>query len=359
MRTIITTVGTSLLQNAKRDLQAESPSTERLKAYLRQTDPVKASAETNSLSRMLAEGDKVVFLHSETEEGRNCAEALARFYEEEGFRSELVMIPHLTYAEKQFKMRGLRSLVGTIVELVEREKVAGNDVAINATGGFKAEIAYATLIGLLYDIPVYYIHDAFKEIVDLPPAPIEWDLSLLEAHHDFFRWIASDLRQTRDADHRLRGLPSEIRLLLTEEEGYTFLSPVGEVIYRAWEYRKVLDQPTRMLPREPSETLTVLQGHRTLWGHIKRISDIPDEEVRILLRRLLSFEFVTSVSLGVFTDYERDCRPTRLEQPRIAEDGLKVIYTLCCQRGREEVVVNVKKGFARQLIEMVGHEARV
>lgn len=358
MRTIITTVGTSLLQNAKRDLGVEAPNADQLMSYLRQTDPVKASAETNSLSRMLGREDKVIFLHSETDEGRLCAEALARFYEEEGFQSDLVMVPHLTYAEKQFKMRGLRSLVGTIVELVEREEKAGHEVAINATGGFKAEIAYATLIGLLYDIPVYYIHDAFKEIIDLPPAPIEWDLSLLDAHHDFFQWIASDYRPTWEVDHRLRGLPPEVRLLLTEEEGYTFLSPVGEVVYRAWEYRKSLDQPPRVSLREPTETLTILQGHRTLWGHIKRVSDIPDEEVRILLRRLLSFEFVTSISLGAFTDYERGLHPTRLEQPRIAEDGLKVTYTLCCQRGREEVVVNVQRGFARRLVELIGREAR-
>lgn len=358
MPTIITTVGTSLLQNAKRDLRVEAPNADQLMSYLRQTDPVRASAETNSLSRMLHKGDKVIFLHSETDEGKLCAEALARFYEEQGFRSDLVMVAHLTYAEKQFKMRGLRSLVGTIVELVQREKEAGNEVAINATGGFKAEIAYATLIGLLYDIPVYYIHDAFKEIIDLPPAPIEWDLFLLDAHHNFFQWIASDLRLTREVDHRLRGLPPEVRLLLTEEEGYTFLSPVGEVVYRAWEYRKATDQPPRVSIREPLETVAVLQEHRTLWGHIKRIADIPDEEVRILLRRLLSFEFVTSISLGAFTDYERDLRPTRLEQPRIAEDRLKVTYTLCCRNGREEVVVNVQRGFGKRLIELIGSEAR-
>lgn len=255
MRTIITTVGTSLLQNAKRDLRVEAPDAGQLDAYLRRTDPVKASAETNSLSRMLQEEDKVIFLHLETDEGRLCAEAMARFYKAQGFRSELVKVPHLTYAEKQFKMRGLRSLVGMMVELVEREKVAGNEVAINATGGFKAEIAYATLIGHLYDGPVYYIHDAFKEIIDLPPAPIEWDFSLLDAHHDFFRWIASDLRPTQEADRRLRGLPPEVRLLLTEEEGYTFLSPVGEVVYRAWEYRKNLDQPPRISLREMESNL--------------------------------------------------------------------------------------------------------
>lgn len=268
------------------------------------------------------------------------------------------MVPHLTYAEKQFKMRGLRSLVGTIVELVEHEKKAGNEVAINATGGFKAEIAYATLIGLLYDIPVYYIHDAFKEIIDLPPAPIQWDLSLLDTYHDFFRWIASDLRPTLDVDQRLRSLPPEVHVLLTEEEGYTFLSPVGEVVYRAWAYRRGLDQLPRVSLKEPAETLTVLQGHRTLWGHIQQMADIPDEEVRTLLRRLLSFQFVTSVSLGEFTDVGRDCSPIRLEKPRIAEDGLKVTYTLCSRNGREEVVVNVKWGFEKRLIELIGREAR-
>ncbi len=42
MRTILTTVGTSLLSNARRDLGVEQPDEHQLANYLRQTDPVRA-----------------------------------------------------------------------------------------------------------------------------------------------------------------------------------------------------------------------------------------------------------------------------------------------------------------------------
>lgn len=62
MRTILVTVGTSLLSNAKRDFKVEHPSDQQLANYLRHTDAEKATAETNSLSRLLQEGDRVILL---------------------------------------------------------------------------------------------------------------------------------------------------------------------------------------------------------------------------------------------------------------------------------------------------------
>ncbi len=141
-------------------------------------------------------------------------------------------------------MRGLRSLVATLVEIIRKEREAGREVLVNATGGFKAEIAYATLVGLLFDVPVYYIHEAFKEIIELPPTPISWDFSLIDTYVDFFDWISADLRPTPEVDRRLRPLPDEIRLLLVEEEGYTMLSPTGEAFYEAYLARVEAERPT-------------------------------------------------------------------------------------------------------------------
>jgi putative CRISPR-associated protein (TIGR02619 family) len=239
MRTILATVGTSLLNNAKRDLQIEAPDDQQLANYLRHGDVVKASAETNSLARLLQAQDRVIFLCSQTSEGRQCAEALARFYQHVGHDTRVLEVPDLTYAERRFKMRGLRSLVATLIDQIRRERAQSRSVHINATGGFKAEIAYATLVGLLFDVPVYYIHEAFRDIIEMPPSPISWDYSLLADFEDFFAWISTDLRPTREVDQRLRGLPSELRLLLAEEEGFTLLSPAGEAFYEAYRDRLI------------------------------------------------------------------------------------------------------------------------
>lgn len=234
MRTILTTVGTSLLGNAQRDFKVEQPSDQQLANYIRHTLPEKASAETNSLSRLLREGDRAIFLHSHTKEGKRCAETLQRHYESEGYKADLREVSDLTYTESRFKMRGLRSLVATLIDSIRRERQAGREVLVNATGGFKAEIAYATMIGLLFDVPVYYIHEAFRDIIEMPPTPISWDYSLLADHEEFFEWVFAENRLTTEVDARLQELPKEIRLLLTEEDGYTLLSPTGEVFYEAY-----------------------------------------------------------------------------------------------------------------------------
>lgn len=239
MRTILTTVGTSLLKNACRDLGREHD----LANYLRHTPPDKACAETNSLSRLLKEDDRIVFLCSDTDDGKRCAETLRSFYSNQGYQAEVVPVPNLNYTESRFKMRGLRSLVATMIKQIQNERKAGREVLINATGGFKAETAYATLVGLLFNVPVYYIHEVFRDIIEMPPIPINWDYSLIADYEEFFEWIDTDLRPTDEVERRLRSLPDrdKIHLLLIDEEGYTYLSPAGEVYYYA--YRGILSQP--------------------------------------------------------------------------------------------------------------------
>lgn len=235
VRTILTTVGTSLLTNFSRqhgDVGADTE--ERILRFLRESSPEQASAETNSLSRLLKDGDRIVFLHSETDEGKLCAAALDKYFTSQGHSCEVREIPALSYHQSRFKMRGLRSLVAMMIDMIRKEADQGFEVMINATGGFKAEIAYATLVGLLFDVPVYYIHEAFREIIEMPPSPIAWDYSLLADYEEFFEWLNTDLRLTKDVDARLKVLPDEVKLLLSEEDGYTMLSPAGEVFYEAY-----------------------------------------------------------------------------------------------------------------------------
>ncbi len=234
MRTLLTTVGTSLLTNARRALSCSEPTDLQLAQVLKRTDPAQASAETNSLSRLLREGDRLVFFHTQTPEGLRCARALARHYENTGVPARLVEVAHLNYRESQFKLRGLRSLVSSLMEALREERRAGREAAINATGGFKAEAALATVVGMLNGVPVYYIHELFQEVVALPALPLGWGYGLVAAHEEFFRWISQELRPTSQVDQRLRGLPAEIPPLLAEEESYSFLSAAGEALWEAY-----------------------------------------------------------------------------------------------------------------------------
>ena len=236
MTTILTTVGTSLLGNAKRATGTDNPDSHALARFLKETDSAEASAETNSLSRLLKPGDRIVLLHSDTPDGEQCAAVLLHYYERT-HDAVKEKIPKLDYRESGFKVQGLRSLVSAMARLIGEQRRAGHDVAINATGGFKAEIAYATLVGLLFDVPVYYIHEAFKDIIEMPATPIGWDLSLIDEHEEFFDWVDAELRGTQEVQSRLAALPSQIHLLLHEEDGFTMLSPMGEAYYEAFKQR--------------------------------------------------------------------------------------------------------------------------
>jgi len=98
MRVVAVTVGTSLLRNA---------GGRGLPDFLRSTEPAKACAETNTLYRLLEGGERLVFLHSETEEGRACAQALCSFYSERGHEAETRLIPGLRYDEERSRGWGL------------------------------------------------------------------------------------------------------------------------------------------------------------------------------------------------------------------------------------------------------------
>lgn len=246
MRVILTTVGTSLMTNCRkaREMSHEqTPSVEELVQYLQDTSAEKASAETNSLWRLLQEGDTIVLLRSETPEGRDCTNALCQFYQRQGYRCTVEEVPDLRYDEQRFKVRGLRTLVSTMARIVRQHQREGHTVLINATGGFKAEIAYAVLIGQLFKVPVYYIHEAFRDIIELPPIPVQWDYSVLVNYEEFFEWLEQDLRTETEAHSRLQGLPDEVRMLLAEEEGYVMLSPAGEAFLEAYRYER--EQPSQ------------------------------------------------------------------------------------------------------------------
>jgi len=312
MRTIITTVGTSLLMNAKRDVGVERLDEQQLANYLRHTEAARVSAETNSLSRLLQSDERIIFLCSQTDDGRRCAGALAQHYKNASHDTCMVEIPDLTYVESRFKMRGLRSLVATLIEQIRRERGQGHTVLINATGGFKAEIAYATLVGLLFDVPVYYMHEAFREIIEMPPTPISWDYSLLANYEEFFEWIDADLRATVEVDTRLRGLPENIRLLLAEEEGWTMLSPAGEVFYGA--YRDRL-QRTEDVPILLS--MQALDTYRSTAPEVRRVFDRAFAKLRLPELRASGADRVRNSDCLVYPKGHREERLFFFE----AEDG--------------------------------------
>lgn len=243
MRLVISTVGTSLLGFAQRQgVTDKTP--EALISCIRKAGEVKACAETNALSRILNDGDTLMFLYSDTEEGDHASHALQEYYGQKSYVSKRKEIKGLNYSHDKFMSKGLKSLVNTLIDEIRLAQRMGLEPIINATGGFKAEIAYATLVGLLFKVPVYYIHEIFQDVITMPVTPIDWDYLLLAEYKDFFEWIQKDYRRTEKVKRRLQGMPSRLALLLEDDpEGYTTLSPAGQVFFSAFEEELVSSPP--------------------------------------------------------------------------------------------------------------------
>lgn len=175
MKTIIMTVGTSLLTNPDRNLPEKRPWVgqnsigDRTKAidWMNQTALELISAETNTLWRLDPHpDDAVLLLHSDTPQGLECAEVLKMFFFK-GWNQKIVnlhKLPGINYESEESKS-ALEKMAELLKQLIEQ---ATGVVSLAATGGFKAQTMVMGLVGNALGVPVCYIHEEFKGLVYLP-----------------------------------------------------------------------------------------------------------------------------------------------------------------------------------------------
>jgi putative CRISPR-associated protein (TIGR02619 family) len=233
MATILTATGISLYLNTRRKYGIEVPTEDQMRQYLR-TEPGVASAEANSILQISQPDDHLVLLHTETPEAEKCADLLRDFFiNNRGFKHVQLVKLQFQDDEKHIETHGLRNFVNTFIDEIEKAKRNNQDVVINATPGFKLESGYSTIIGMLYQVPVKYIHEKFKRVVTFNPIALNWDTSLFLNYSSFFQWLDGEPRSQSDVENWLKALPDRerIRSLLTlpDENEDVFLSPLGDV----------------------------------------------------------------------------------------------------------------------------------
>ncbi len=223
---IISTVGTSFLSKypaqsgPKRNVQR---AVQRLKG-LDPSDKL-AGAEVNSVTYMLAgkglrDGPlagpvDLVFLVSDTDDGRFMGEVLCRYFK--GSKTtgkgaaECAVVEGLRPDDpKRFARVGLRNLVKLAADCLKRHP--GGRRYINATGGFKAQISFACLIGQTLGVPVAYAFELFPCCIELPPMPVDFDRELWLTHYDLFLFLSQEACAAAgefafaDVDPRIREL---------------------------------------------------------------------------------------------------------------------------------------------------------
>ncbi len=238
MTTILTTTGISLFLNTNRKYDIKESTDDQMRQYLRM-EPEHASAEVNSLIQIVKSDDHLVFLCTETPNAQGCANLLKEFFTNRDFKH--IDIVELQFQEKEehIETQGLRNLVNALISEIDKAQRKNQEIVINATAGFKAQIVYNTMIGMIYHVPVKYMYETFKKIVTFTPIALDWDTSLFLSNDSFFRWLDSQPRSQQEVEIRLKGLYDKERIeaLLTSPDtnGEVFLSPMGEALRRRFE----------------------------------------------------------------------------------------------------------------------------
>jgi len=162
---------------------------------------------------------------------------------------------------KMFKMQGLRNLVREIGYYIQR---AGDIkyVAIDATGGYKAQIAIAVLIGQALSIPVFYKHERFNEIIDFPPLPICLDFDIIGYYSDILDELEnSNIININDLD------PFDDKLLVflnveeIDQQKYLELNHLGQLYLTTFRLKYPLSVKLLSAPDEKREKPSFRDDH--------------------------------------------------------------------------------------------------
>jgi putative CRISPR-associated protein (TIGR02619 family) len=218
-----------------------------------------AGAEINSITSIIKKGllknrTRLYLLLSDTDDGTLIGNILKAYYERhqnpcgfEHVQSKVIkglsdQSPHL------FKTEGLRNLVKAIAIIVRKH--GAESVLINATGGYKAQISFAGMIGQALEIPVCYLFEKFSEVIELPPQPISLDLSFWLENASLFFDLAGDgvEKNPTKKDPRFASLVDEIDVEGTKVIG---LSATGQLFHEMFQYR-FQKQREMLLPPDSS-----------------------------------------------------------------------------------------------------------
>lgn len=224
-------------------------------------------AEINSVTDLLAgshvEKGHLHLLHSDTTDGDHIAAVLKAYFTVDEWIVDVHRIDELKDDDpRAFRTRGLRNLAKTFGERV-REAGVGY-CAINATGGYKAQIAIAVLMGQALGIPVYYKHERFPAIIPFPPMPISLDFTLWQRASGMFAALSRpdacepETRFSEDWDERFEPLINRVPV---DGTICLELSATGQIFHETFRTR-FQDSTTTGLPRPamPEEKQTPRLG---------------------------------------------------------------------------------------------------
>lgn len=150
------------------------------------------SAEIKSLMKMgIKYDDRVILISTDTIDGKLCAELVRDFLHEKRILNinqiEIKVISGLQALDGcKFEKEGLKNLLSYLINL-EYE-----NIVLNPTGGYKSVVPYISLIGMLFNKPIQYVHEDSQDVITLTNIPIKLDENLLFKIEDKLRKIENE-----------------------------------------------------------------------------------------------------------------------------------------------------------------------
>lgn len=260
--TLLCTIGTSLvypnLSNLIKEKQTDPIRAALAQAYtdknwlevatqLHQINPTDrlCGAEINSVTDLLKQGiiekGYLHLFHSDTDDGKAIAQILQSYFTQDRWRVEIHCVEGLRDDDPNlFRTQGLRNLAKLFGERVRESRQNYTPCSINATGGYKAQIAIAVLMGQALDIPVYYKHERFDAIIPFPPMPVALDFSLWQRASGMFMVLSrSNACEpwkdfSEDWDERFEPLINRVKI---GNKDYLELSATGQIFHETFRSR--------------------------------------------------------------------------------------------------------------------------
>ncbi|MEO0237633.1 MAG: putative CRISPR-associated protein [candidate division WOR-3 bacterium] len=350
MKSYIVTVGTAVFGNFRKMCPGKEETFEHILDFMLSNPPEKVSAETNTIHKLKKEVNKnswFYLIESDTEEGEKSCKLLEKYIlEKYKANVERVKIEGLKYDANEFETRGLINFIKKVTNIIDN---TGRNIEILATGGFKAEIAYATILAVLYKVPVYYVFEDFNSIVKLPEIPIEFDFKLYEKYYELIQEIKNETDYERAKNLFKNNLPQNFRILLNNDKNIKSFtdSPVGKMIF---DYYKsyIIDQ------EEVPIRIGEKKSHSTLWGDgFSGINDITDKDIREIIKRI--YRIGRNLITEFILDEMRKCKvdENHLEfEKMIGEKG--VSYWIVTKSGKQRLNIYTKTGMNDLLIKLIG-----
>jgi|GEM_PF-1986335 len=242
------------------------------------------SAEIKSLIKMdLDRDDQIILVSSDTIDGRLCAECVRDFLIENDLCcKDLIQIKEINGLQAtdgaRFQREGLKNLFDYLLTLEHQ------DIIFNPTGGYKSIVPYVTLMGMLFNKPVKYIHENSEDVLTLTGIPLIFNEDLIIRIENKLRKIEDETAiSARDWQDGIDYHDRRFDCLIELDNDQVTLSGIGHFF---WEKFK-RDYPVELERdyRPASEKENKLLGHGKKHHGLERIKPIAEKLLHSLFVR--------------------------------------------------------------------------